>query len=195
MGLGLRRVWLAGGAFAGLVVAHCLSYVAVAPEQHHRQDLLHSTGHGDWNNVWLLAGALFVAALIGFGGRWAAPNDRAVPLRNLYRYAWIRLVPAQVIGFMLLEGLERSSSDGSLADMWSEPVVLWGIVLQVVIALAGGFLLVGFTHLVRALRKASEPAHGRVPLQVPCSSAVLVPPSAASRAWNSRGPPTLLRSS
>jgi hypothetical protein len=193
--LGARqRWWVGGSAFSGLIAAHALSYLVVAPDHHERSELLHATGHGNWDTLFVLAGALFIAGFFALSNLWASPTDRDVPLRRLYRYAWTRLVPLQIAGFVALEAGERLWSGGALSDLTGEPAFLLGVALQVVVAFACGLLLVAFTRLVRALRGASGTTRRREVPTVSPSSAVLIPTSPARSAWNSRGPPRLLRS-
>lgn len=189
-----ERGWLGGTAFAGLIGAHALSYLIVAPGHHHREELLHATGHGNWTTLFLLAGAAFLAALVALSNTWASPRDRDLPLGRLYRCAWTRLVPLQVVGFVGMETLERSLGHGGALAPLSERAVLLGIVLQVVVAVVCGLLLVGFTRLVRLLRTRSQKPRGQTSL-LPGSSVVLAPDSVAGRPWNPRGPPLVFRSS
>jgi hypothetical protein len=195
-GLGAReRAWLWGSAFAALVGAHALTFFLAAPDHHDRAELLHETGHGSWTSIFILAGAAFVAAIVALGNRWASPRDRAIPLPRLIRFAWKRLVPLQVAGFIALECTERAFAHGSPLEAISEPLVLWGLALQVLAALACGLLLAVFTRLVRRLRASGvrhEPAAAAAEFTAPTD--VIVPRSVSRRAWSPRGPPLLPRS-
>lgn len=189
-----ERAWLGGSAFAALVGAHALAYLFAAPDHHDRADLLHATGHGDWSNLFVFAGAALLASLVALGNRWASPTDRAVPTGRLLTHAWRRLLPLQVFGFIGLECAERALSGGSaLAALGEIPVVL-GIVLQIAAALVCAGLLAAFTRLVRRLRGTTAPKH--VPVRTIHGSprSPVFPRSIARSAWNLRGPPALLRS-
>ena len=189
-GLGMReRGWLWGSAFAALVGAHALTYFLAAPAHHDRAELLHDTGHGSWTSVFILAGAALVAAIVALSNRWASPSDCAVPLGHLTRFAWKRLVPLQVIGFVALECAERSFAHGSPSEALSEPLVLWGLVIQVLAALGCGLFLAAFTRLVRKLRAAGRRHEKRTFVAPVALVDLVVPRSAARRSWNPRGPP------
>lgn len=195
MGLGAReRLLLGGSAFAALVGAHALTFFLAAPAHHERADLLHETGHGSWTSAFILAGAAFVAALVALANRWASPRDRTLPLGRLLRYAWTRLLPLQVFGFVTLECTERSFAHGSALSALSEPLVLGGIALQVLAALACGLLLVAFTRLVRRLRVARSRHQARPVVVSIAPTNVVVPRSAVRGAWDPRSPPLHPRS-
>jgi hypothetical protein len=135
-----ERIHLALLAFAGTLAAHSIAYWLVAPDPHHHSSLLLNTGHGYWSVVTPLAMGLTVAgvagALIsgaGAGSRFGAVAGRSVVL--------------QIAAFLAMETIERATVGGSLAVV-KEPVVLVGLALQMLIALAiAGLLLV----LTRAL--------------------------------------------
>ena len=194
-GLGAReRIWLWASAFAALVGAHALTFWVAAPDHHDRAELLHETGHGSWTSLFVLAGAAFVAAIVALGNRWASPSDRAVPYGRLIRFAWKRLAPLQVAGFVALECTERAFAHGSPLEALSEPLVLWGLALQVLAALLCGLLLAAFTRLVRRLREAGARHERRTAVEFAAPSDFIVPRSVARRAWSPRGPPPLPRS-
>ena len=139
--IGVReRIYLALLGFAGTLAAHSIAYWLVAPDPHHHARLLLSTGHGYWGVVTPIAMGLAVAgiavALIsraGASARFSVVATRAVAL--------------QLLAFLAMETIERASVGGSLAVI-KEPVVLVGLVVQMLIALViAGLLLV----LTRAL--------------------------------------------
>jgi hypothetical protein len=134
------RLWLGGLAAGGVAAAHALAFLLVAPDPARRQQLLDSTGHGGWPLVVSVAMGALVVGLAGFA---------AGSLRR-GRRAWIpsgtagRLILLQGIGFFLLEGLERLATGkglGALIELPFEPVMAVGLVLQVLLALAGAMLL------------------------------------------------------
>jgi hypothetical protein len=193
--LGAReRGSLGGSAFAALVGAHALTYFVAAPSHHDRAELLHETGHGSWTSVFILAGAALVAALVALSNRWASPRDRDVPPARLLRFAWTRLVPFQILGFIALECAERAFAHGSLINAATEPVVLLGVGVQIVAAIGCGLLLVAFTRLVRRLRANGERLDTHAASTFLPPHDVVLPCSATGRAWNVRGPPLIPRS-
>ena len=192
MGAKLRireRAALAGSAFAAIVGAHALTYLLAAPGHDHRAELLRETGHGSWTNVFILAGAALIAALVALANRWASPRDRDAPPGRLLRIAWSRLVPLQIVGFIGLESAERIFAHGSPLEALTEPLVLWGIVVQAVAALVCGLLLVAFTHLVRRLRSCSARLTSESSTLDFIATQIFVLRSVSRRAWNVRGPP------
>jgi hypothetical protein len=145
MRVGVRpRIYLALVAFAGTLAAHSIAYRIAAPEPHHHASLLLETGHGYWSFVTPLAVGLAVAGIAG------ALLGRA---RYRQRFGGIagRAVILQVAAFLIMETVERASVGGSISVL-QEPVVLIGIAVQVLVALAlAGLLLV----LTRVLDNAS----------------------------------------
>jgi hypothetical protein len=143
--LGAReRIYVALLAFAGTLAAHSIAYWMVASDPHHHASLLLSTGHGYWGVVTPLALGLSVAgiagSLISSSGTVARFGDVA-----------LRAVALQLLAFLIMETIERATVGGSLVVI-KEPVVLVGLVVQMVIALAIAGLLLVFT---RALDSAS----------------------------------------
>ena len=191
-----ERLWLGGSAFAAVVGAHALTFFLAAPAHHDRADLLHETGHGSWTNMFILAGALFLGALVAFGSRWASPSDRDVRPTTLFTHAFKRLLPLQAVGFLALESAERLFEQSSALEALSEPIVWLGVAVQVVAALVCALLLVAFTRLVRRILRASTAFTPRAAAPQPRTPkrASLVPKSVASLAWNLRGPPPAPRS-
>jgi len=139
-----ERIYLALLAFAGTLAAHSIAYWLVAPDPHHHASLMLSTGHGYWGVVTPLAMGLAVAGIAGAlisrsgaGARYGVVACRAVAL--------------QLVGFLAMETIERATVGGSLAVI-TEPVVLVGLGVQMLIALAiAGLLLV----LTRALNSTN----------------------------------------
>ncbi|MGH2657107.1 MAG: hypothetical protein ACRDIZ_10510 [Actinomycetota bacterium] len=143
------RLWLGGLAAAGVVVAHVLAYWLAAPNPVRREHLLEATGHGAWPILVALTLGALVASMAGFAaGR--VREARGAPAA-LIRGTVTRLVTLQVVGFILLEALERLAIGHDLTELLSEPVMAIGLGAQVVVALAGAILLVLFAHLVDRL--------------------------------------------
>ncbi|CAN5759102.1 hypothetical protein BH20ACT23_BH20ACT23_17850 [soil metagenome] len=117
-----------------------MAYWLVAPDPHHHASLLLSTGHGYWGIVTPVAMGLAVAGIAGaLISRSGAPS----------RFGAVagRAVALQLVAFLSMETIERATVGGSLVVV-KEPVVLVGLALQMLIALAlAGLLLV----LTRAL--------------------------------------------
>jgi hypothetical protein len=155
--VGVRpRVYLALVAFAGTLAAHSIAYRVAAPEPHHHASLLLETGHGYWSVVTPFAVALAVA---GIAGALVASNG------STQRFGGIaaRAVVFQVVAFLVMETIERASVGGSLAVL-EEPVVLIGLAIQLLAALALAGLLVVLTRaLDSSTRSSAAPLHPPVP--------------------------------
>jgi len=180
------RVYLALLAFAGTLAAHSIAYWLVAPDPHHHATLLLSTGHGYWGIVTPLAMGLAVA---GIAGALISMSGTTAP----FGVVAARAVASQVVAFLIMETIERASVGGSVLVV-KEPVVLAGLALQVVIALAiAGLLLVltraldsptGSSFLVVPVRGGSQPPAARtespVPLELRYGGALLRAPPVTS---------------
>jgi hypothetical protein len=149
----LHRVILGGTAALGVIVAHGAAFVMAAPNPHVRQELLASTGHGYWAVAIAAGVGLFVAALAGVvwsGLRTPQPASAG----NVFRRFASRLALLQVVGFVALEAVERVAVGGSLAELWTTPVVGLGIVAQVLVALVGAALVATLIRVVAAVASA-----------------------------------------
>lgn len=153
MRVGVReRLYLALVAFAGTLVAHSIAYWLAAPEPEHHAGLLLDTGHGYWGVVTPLAMGLAVAGIAGalMSGKGAAQRFGGMAARA---------VALQVVAFLAMETIERASVGGSLAVL-QEPVVLIGLAVQMLVALALAGLLV-------VLNRALESPAGSSVLRIP----------------------------
>lgn len=165
-----ERIYLALLAFAGTLAAHSIAYWLVAPDPHHHASLMLSTGHGYWGVVTPLGMGLVVAGIAG-----ALISKSGAGAR--YRVVAGRAVALQLVGFLAMETIERATVGGSLAVI-KEPVVLVGLGVQMLIALAvAGLLLV----LTRAMDSAngssvlpSPPIHRSQPLATRTDSPTLL---------------------
>ncbi len=144
------RLWLGGLAAAGVVVAHVIAFWLAAPNPALREHMLEETGHGAWPMLVALTLGALVASLAGFAaGR--VREERSAPPAVLIRGTLVRLVALQVVGFIVLEALERLAIGHDLTSLLSEPVMAIGLVAQVVVALGGAILLALLAHLVDRL--------------------------------------------
>ena len=183
------RLWLGGLAAGGMAVAHLVSFVLVAPDPVRRQQLLESTGHGAWPVIVSLALGAFVVGL-------AALAVRAPPSQGWRSRGPLvgRLLLLQVVGFLLLEGLERLAVGEGVAGLRglpSEPVILIGLVAQIVSALVAVTVLVFLDRVIVALIEFHHPRR-RAPrtLALPASNDRHHPlPVFAIGPANPRGPP------
>lgn len=130
------RVEIALLAFVGVLSAHWLSYFASAPARVEREHLLESTGHGDWS----LAGAMAIGAFTAAFASMAWERLRRNGPRPSTTTVAVRLAVLQTLGFLALEAAERAAAGGHAFDALAEPVVALGVLVQVVVALAGAFV-------------------------------------------------------
>lgn len=142
------RLWLGGLAAGGVAVAHVLAFLLVAPDPARRAAVLESTGHGAWPLVVSVATGALVAGLAGFAvGR---SRDAAAPPRSLFGGILVRLAVLQVVGFVLLEAVERLAQNdlSRIPGLLAEPVVLIGVAMAAVTAALGAMLLVLVAGLI-----------------------------------------------
>lgn len=155
--IGVReRIYVALLGFAGTLAAHSIAYWMIAPDPHHHASLLLSTGHGYWGVVTPLAIGLSVAGIAGSLISSSGPVAR-------FGDVALRAVALQLLAFLLMETIERATVGGSLVVI-KEPVVLVGLVVQVLIALAIAGVLLVLTRVLDAATGSSAlatPAAGR----------------------------------
>jgi hypothetical protein len=129
------RAWLGALGCAGIAGAHWLAYLLADAGHHHDEGFLASTGHAYWPYFAALAMAALVAGLArplirGFR------TERPVETLSFVPMALV-LTVIQAGGFLALEVGERVLfAPGHSLDVFGETVVLWGLALQVVTALA-----------------------------------------------------------
>jgi hypothetical protein len=134
------RLWLGALACAGITGAHWLAYVLTHGAHSHQQGALASTGHAYWPYFAALAMAALVAALARplMQGFQAEPDDGQPRLGSMA----VSLALMQMGGFFLLEIGERMIfAPGQSLNVLHEPVVLWGLLLQVVTAVAASLVV------------------------------------------------------
>jgi len=174
IGLGLLSV-------AGTSAAHFLSYFIAAPDSHHRNELLESTGHAGESPFLTVAIAAVMATCIAvLAGRSRERSPRFLP-------AFATLVVLQTLGFVGLEVTERVLVDASLIEAAHEPIFVLGLGAQLVVAALGALIL-------RTLHVAASATTARPPLPalVACLAipyATHLPSIAVLRRWDARGPP------
>jgi len=142
-----RGLPLFGFAVAGLVLGHALSYLIAIPDPHHRDLVLHRTGHGYLPALAQVAVILAIAAVATVVGR--AFGSRPAGTAGSYAALARRLAIVQLAAFSGQELLERLLVGAPLGDLVHGHLLLAGVTAQVVVALAGAALL-------RWLARASE---------------------------------------
>jgi hypothetical protein len=182
------KLVLGGFAALGVVVAHHLAYLIVAPGGHHRAKLLEHTGHEAWPYVLAFTLGVYVASLSGAIA--AAAGSRSGGYMYRMGAAFSRLLLLQAGGYAVLEVLERTFS-GDVVTLPMQPVLWIGLALQVLTALIGalllGALVKAVTWLARRVRRPKNVA--RILLPKPALSLVVRIPEPATGAGSMRGPP------
>ena len=131
----LRGLPTFGLAMAGLVLGHVLAYLIAVPDPHQRAFVLQRTGH---DYLPALAEAALVLALAGIAAvviRAFAPGARGGSER-FSRLAG-RLTLVQVLAFGGLEVVERIVAGAPLPHLASDHILVVGMAVQVVVAVAG----------------------------------------------------------
>jgi cytochrome bd-type quinol oxidase subunit 2 len=144
------RLLLAGAAAAGVILAHAAAFLIAEPHSHAREELLASTGHRYW------ALTITVALAILVGGLYSLVMSRIRAARPLSPGAMFlesapRLALLQVVGFVLLESIERLSVGHPLSELFTEPVVVIGVVAQILVATLGAAVLALLSRAVDAI--------------------------------------------
>ena len=180
------RWWLGGFAFSGVVLAHLLAYFLVAPDSHHRAELLEATGHGSWTLAIAVALGSLVAAFGGLALRVARHDDSSLSWIGCF----VRLTLLQVTGFTVLELVERAFVHGAPTEVFVEPAFVIGVVLQIVAAAVAATLMVVFARVIEGLvlRSTIETSHS-LAIEFPALRTFVPRPSVATGSGTLRGPP------
>jgi uncharacterized protein (DUF2062 family) len=189
-----ERLWLGGLGAAGIAIAHCLAYVMVEPQAHARHHLLESSGHRYWPWLLALAAGALVAGVAG--GIVASIRAGAQPLSDgrVFGRAVIRLVPAQIVLFVLIEWLERSTAGGLSIEQLTAPVFLVGVICQVVVAFVGAAVVVMLSNAVAAFVRRTRgglDSPSASPIIFSSADAIVLRPLVAVGGRTLRGPPRL----
>lgn len=136
----LRLLTLFASAAAGLVGAHLLGYLVVAPGDTARSFLLTTTGHGYLSRAITLAVASAVLAGLTSAVLGVLRASRPGWSRADWPGLAVRLSLLQVAGFLVLEIAERLLAGAPLADLGG-PVLVVGVPLQVIVAMLGAAVL------------------------------------------------------
>jgi hypothetical protein len=150
-----RGVIAAGTAWAGLVLGHLLAYAVAYPDDGIRQAHLAATGHG-WLDLVTLSLLAVIPAVVVLTSASALRGRPA-------GVTWSRIAALQVPAFLLIEVAERGSAIGGA---FSDPAVLLGIAVQLVVAAAAALLLRAVAAIVVAAvrtRRVRTPARTAPP--------------------------------
>lgn len=178
--------WSIGGlAVAGVVVTHWLAYLISG------QPLAADTP-GSIHRYWPVVSASGLGALVTVAaGVVLRCGRRPATVPPSLASTVARLVGLQAVGWLALEAGERALLAHHLDGFFTEPVVLVGLVVQVVVAVASALLLAGLHRAVLALVADTLPAaFGQRPLPRPRFVDVVRPRlRMAASGRTLRGPP------
>jgi hypothetical protein len=157
----LRTSVVAVAAGAGVLGGHWAAYRVTLPEANLRDHVLAQAGHGYWaiaarGGVALALAAVVAVVLRGVRGGGGAPSTRS----RTVALAW-RLAALQVVGFVVLEVVERVASGASLAGLLSHRLLAAGVLIQVLVSMASALAMVllhrAAAVIGQALRNRPEP--------------------------------------
>jgi hypothetical protein len=157
---------MAGTAASGVVLGHWLTYVLAIPEAPARNQILIHAGHSYWPFAVQAAVVLAVVALGSLILRhvtsltsWMDPREDRLS-RVALRLAWV-----QIAGFTLMEGAERWVAGAPVTGMFQHHLFLTGLLIQVLVACGGAFILllvaraaVRLAEALRSERRERAPA-------------------------------------
>ena len=179
-----------GVAGAGLVLGHWLAYAINEPHALARPELLRDTGHAYLpyaTQIALLAGA------IGLVGLFLTRLTRGERVGS-FAGDVVRLAGVQSAAFLAMEIGERLLSGSSLHDLTHGPLLVTGLGVQLLIAVAGTLALRLTEHAAEAAESLGHaspvPSAPSLVTGTPLAAAV-VPMRPAMRATASRAPPSL----
>jgi hypothetical protein len=191
--LGHLRLLLGGLATSGALAAHAIVYLLAEPQHHHPgSELAAVTSEASWMFLAPVTLGLIVAGLVRLVlVKTSSPSVSPSSSGVLFVTAALRLMPLQVLGCFGLQTLERVAAGGDFTAVLTEPAVLIGASLQVVVALIGAFILVLFTSAIDLIlgRRLSAPFAARTPYPRPISRVLPARFQVAAGFGSLRGPP------
>ena len=153
------RLLLGGTAAFGVLLGHCSAFLIVEPDSHLRHRLLESTGHTYGTGIGL---AVFVGGLASLVWN-SIQASRMQSMAEVFKAVAPKLALLQVLGFLLLEAIERLVTHGSLAgaaELTTEPVLAIGVVAQLVVSILGAAVVALLSRAVAAMA-TSRPSTAR----------------------------------
>lgn len=148
---------LPGVAASGVLIGHWLTYVLLDPSAHLREEVLAQTGHGYWNLAvqigTILGASAFTVVAIRVAGVRSANQSRGGAFGRIF----VRLAAVQAIAFSVMEMAERLAGHHAMAALINGGVLPVGIAVQILVAAAGGLVLLWFARTaVRVIALAQQ---------------------------------------
>ena len=142
-----------GTAAAGVVVGHWISYRLAVPDPQARFSVLAASGHGHWVFVVKIAVALALAGVVTLASRF---GSRTPPEMGSGALAWViwRLAVVQAVAFTGMEIVERIGGGAPVGTMFGHHLFVLGLAVQLLVACAGGSLLLWLSRTVRTVAEA-----------------------------------------
>lgn len=134
-----RRALFAATSFVGVVLAHALCYVSPVAGPHGG----HSPSHEHFHLL-VTAACLLVPFILLLGVRGALRGHATLPMARV----GMRIGGLQVAGFALLELVER---DLHVGETFTDPAVIAGLVLQLLVAVVLVWLLARLAQVVATI--------------------------------------------
>jgi hypothetical protein len=186
-----RGLAVAGMAGVGILLAHWLAYLVAVPNAALRGAVLAHTGHTYWGVAVKGASAFGFVAVMAMLGRLIGRSLPGTEPGLRFGELAVRLTVLQVVVFTGMEVVERAAANVPIGTDLGLTFVL-GVGLQVLVALAGAYLVVWLgkiaIRLVSALRSSTVPTR-RPPLVLGARDAAFPPAVLTLGAAGLRGPP------
>jgi hypothetical protein len=126
-----------GVAGSGVALGHWLTYAINIPDPHTRATVLAETGHAYLPLATSAAAVAGLAALAFVFMRRLMRRDNAGSVQS--QFSW--MAAFQVGAFISMEVMERVAAGASLTHLLHGPILPFGVVIQLTIALVGVLLL------------------------------------------------------
>lgn len=152
----IRLLVIGGLAWSGVVLGHLLAYVFAHPAEAERSVRLASSGHGSFPLL-LISALAGIPAVLSLLAVRVIRGDRSPTLLSIA----ICLTAIQVPTFFAMEFFERGMS---FQRMLVEPAVVFGLVIQVLVAIISSVLVRTFVRAVGVLTARRSHLLPREPL-------------------------------
>jgi hypothetical protein len=188
-----RGLPVLGIAVAGLALGHLTSYAIVFPDPHNRDLVLQGSEHAYLPALAQIALILAVAGVGTIVARGWTGTVRRMP--TTFGVVAGTMISVQVIGFVGLELFERAITGAPLGDLATGHLLVIGMIVQAIVALAGSAIAVCLARASDRLADAEGTAPDPLWRPDPLVLLIATPDAArsvdASVAHPGRAPPSL----
>ena len=155
-----RGLPLAGGAAAGVVFGHILTYVVAFPGVVQRTEVLSRSGHGYWPDAatFVIQAAVAVGTIVAVRTLRERASSAEGERRTLPLFGWLTLQLSlrQIAGFAALEVIERLVTHAPLGPLLTHHLVPIAVAAQTVVAGAVAAILLLVSRTVARLAGVSS---------------------------------------